>query len=249
MHSFFFTNIYILWYNKYDAWGNCSVFDGDGKPLDYSTDSDNIAFINPFRYRGYYYDDETGLYYLQTRYYDPETRRFISPDTYAYLDPTFTHGLNLYLYCNNDPVNKYDPSGHFPLVILLAYIVLGVAGAAIGGTYAYHVAEENGKEGWDLFWATLGGALLGGAVGIATAGLGVSLGVSIAGMIGSTELAFVIGGVEATKIVAGGILAYNLFAALVAPLVGLEMELIGWSDSKNTPVVPKPEINKSKYPY
>ncbi|MBR7160770.1 MAG: RHS repeat-associated core domain-containing protein, partial [Clostridia bacterium] len=96
----------------YDSWGNCSVFDGEGKPLNYSTDSDNIAFVNPFRYRGYYYDDETGLYYLQTRYYDPETRRFISPDTYDYLNPTSTHGLNLYLYCNNDPVNYYDPSGH-----------------------------------------------------------------------------------------------------------------------------------------
>ena len=97
----------------YDAWGNGSVFDGNGNPLDYSTDSDNIAFLNPFRYRGYYYDVETGLYYLQIRYYDPDTGRFVSPDTPDYLDAATTGGLNLYAYCLNDPINNTDPFGNF----------------------------------------------------------------------------------------------------------------------------------------
>ncbi|MBR2492164.1 MAG: RHS repeat-associated core domain-containing protein, partial [Paludibacteraceae bacterium] len=149
---------------QYDAWGNCSVFDGDGKPLDYSTDSDNIAFINPFRYRGYCYDDETGLYYLNARYYDPETRRFISPDTYDYLDQTSTYGLNLYLYCANDPINYADPSGHLPewawkLIIGTSFILVGALVTAVtagAGT---------------AFWAAFGSALLTSTiqVGISTA--------------------------------------------------------------------------------
>ena len=88
----------------YDAYGNCKVVSG--------ADSE-IATLNPFRYRGYYLDRETGLYYLNARYYTPQWRRFISPDDTAYLDPETPNGLNLYAYCNNDPVNYCDPSGHF----------------------------------------------------------------------------------------------------------------------------------------
>ena len=71
-----------------------------------------IGKINPFRYRGYYYDVETGLYYLKTRYYDPEVGRFISQDDVSYLDPEHINGLNLYAYCGNNPVMNVDPSGH-----------------------------------------------------------------------------------------------------------------------------------------
>jgi len=88
----------------YDAWGNCTI----------SSETTNtvVANANPIRYRGYYYDDDTGLYYLNARYYSPKWRRFISPDDTAYLDPESVNGLNLYCYCNNDPVNYCDPSGH-----------------------------------------------------------------------------------------------------------------------------------------
>ena len=58
----------------YDAWGNCTA-------------SGSMAPINPIRYRGYYYDEDTKLYYLNARYYSPEFRRFISPDNTDYLDP------------------------------------------------------------------------------------------------------------------------------------------------------------------
>ena len=73
-----------------------------------------LAKANPIRYRGYYFDQDTGLYYLNARYYSPELRRFISPDDTAYLDPKNANGLNLYAYCYNDPVNYADPSGHDP---------------------------------------------------------------------------------------------------------------------------------------
>ena len=65
----------------YDAWGNCTVkavaADDNGHAV---TDLNHIANLNPFRYRGYYYDTETGLYYLQSRYYDPQTGRFLNAD-------------------------------------------------------------------------------------------------------------------------------------------------------------------------
>ena len=87
----------------YDAWGNCTI---KGTTTNYV-----VAHANPIRYRGYYYDENTKLYYLNARYYSPEFRRFISPDDTYYLDPENVNGLNLYCYCNNDPVNFVDPSG------------------------------------------------------------------------------------------------------------------------------------------
>ncbi len=90
----------------YDAWGNCTI---SGETTNYT-----VAHANPIRYRGYYYDEDTGLYYCNARYYSPKWRRFISPDDTSYLNPESVNGLNLYCYCNNDPVNYCDPSGHMP---------------------------------------------------------------------------------------------------------------------------------------
>ena len=95
----------------YDAWGNHTVED--------NTDC-NLGTLNPFRYRGYYYDAETGLYYLQTRYYDPEIGRFVTIDDVAYLDPDTVGGLNLYAYCGNNPVMGVDPMGTASIPYLIA---------------------------------------------------------------------------------------------------------------------------------
>ena len=92
----------------YDAWGNHAVLDGNGNDV---TDGNHIGNLNPFRYRGYFYDVETELYYLQTRYYDPEVGRFITIDGIEYLDPESINGLNLYAYCGDNPVMGYDPNG------------------------------------------------------------------------------------------------------------------------------------------
>ena len=76
------------------------------------TDPDHIAFINPFRYRGYYYDAESGLYYLGSRYYDPETGRFINADILlGKVGVIFSHNPNQ--YCENNSINYYDPSGKY----------------------------------------------------------------------------------------------------------------------------------------
>ena len=84
-----------------------------------------MAEINPLRYRGYYYDSETGFYYLQSRYYDPNTCRFINADSYASTGQSYL-GYNMFAYCNNDPVNNADPTGEF-LIGLVAMIVISAA--------------------------------------------------------------------------------------------------------------------------
>ena len=93
---------------KYDAWGNHAVLDANGADI---SDAAHIGKLNPYRYRGYYYDTETGLYYLKSRYYDPEVCRFITIDDIAYLDPETVNGLNLYAYCGNNPAMNVDPEG------------------------------------------------------------------------------------------------------------------------------------------
>lgn len=93
---------------QYDAWGNII------------SQSGYMAEINPFRYRGYYYDEESGFYYLNTRYYDPYVRRFVNADNYELL-PILAQvpgQLSLYTYCNNNPVMYIDPNGEEPLTLI-----------------------------------------------------------------------------------------------------------------------------------
>ena len=84
----------------YDAWGNHSVSAVVGY--------ESLAERNAFRYRGYYYDVSTKLYYLNTRYYDAAIGRFVSADAMSELDPETINGLNLYSYCANNPVMLTD---------------------------------------------------------------------------------------------------------------------------------------------
>ena len=107
----------------YDAWGNHKDVDNNGNEI---TDTAHIGNINPYRYRGYYFDTETGLYYLKSRYYDPQTGRFISLDDISFADPDTINGLNLYAYCCNNPVMRVDPNGNEALSIFAG--VLAIAG-------------------------------------------------------------------------------------------------------------------------
>ena len=96
---------------RYDAWGKCKVLDATGAEI---TDNTHIGILNPFRYRSYYFDHGIGLYFLKTRYYDPEVGRFITIDDISYLDPDSINGLNLYAYCLNNPIMMIDNSGCAP---------------------------------------------------------------------------------------------------------------------------------------
>ena len=98
----------------YDPFGQVlSVTNASGTAI--SATAANVANYNPFRYRGYYYDTESGFYYLQSRYYDPEICRFINADNYASTGQGFL-GCNMFAYCNNNPVQFTDTTGDFFLV-------------------------------------------------------------------------------------------------------------------------------------
>ena len=114
----------------YDTWGSTlSVTDASGKAI---TDANHIANINPIRYRGYYYDAETGLYYVNSRYYDSEINRFINADDIDQLGADDSPlSYNLFAYCMNNPVNRFDVNGNWSLPNW-AKITIGVAAIAVG---------------------------------------------------------------------------------------------------------------------
>lgn len=93
---------------EYDAWGNVlSIKDQNGNAI---TSATHIGNLNPFRYRGYYYDTESGFYYLMGRYYDPVTHRFINADGYFQSGGDILD-TNMSAYCGNNPILNYDPTG------------------------------------------------------------------------------------------------------------------------------------------
>ena len=164
----------------YDAWGKIlSVTDATGNEV---TDPNHMGRINPIRYRGYYYDEETGLYYLQSRYYDPVVGRFLNADGVTDTNAGII-GYNLFAYAANNPIIYQDGSGHS---VLLTFLVAGVAGALISsiasattqlistGTVNWAVVGVNAVSGFigGLLSASCigiwGMALAGSALGVAT---------------------------------------------------------------------------------
>ena len=106
----------------YDVWGMPRAVTG--------TLADTIGQKNPIRYRGYYYDTETGFYYLRSRYYDPEIGRFINADGYVSTGQGIT-GYNMFAYCGNNPINRTDPSGQGWGTVLLVGAAVVVTVVAI----------------------------------------------------------------------------------------------------------------------
>ena len=148
---------------SYDAWGNHTI----------KAYNKTVANANPFRYRSYFYDTDTKLYYLQTRYYDPEVGRFLNMDAVDNADPSTLGGLNLYAYCNNNPVMYVDPTG----TSFIATFIVGslIAGAICGSVNAVVTASKGGDD-LDIFGAFAGGFITGivlGAAAILGGGLAV----------------------------------------------------------------------------
>ena len=138
----------------------------------------SIGSINPFRYKGYYYDVETQLFYCNSRYYSPELCRWISPDSIEYLEPSSINGLNLYAYCGNDSVNRFDPTGHVFISVLVGLGIAALIGAGIGaasytaGQLIDYAITGDFEWSWGGFIGSTVGGAIGGAITFATAGIG-----------------------------------------------------------------------------
>ena len=160
----------------YDAWGNHRQIT-DGSCNDVSADTSHIANINPFRYRGYYYDVETGWYYLNARYYDPNVGRFLSPDDtdLLLLSPRALTDKNLYAYCDNNPVMRVDSNGEWWHIA-----IGGLIGGFIGGLTQVASNLIEGNNAFD----GVGSAFLSGAASGALASTGVGVVGSIVGNAG-----------------------------------------------------------------
>mgnify|MGYP001625133572 CR=1 FL=1 len=100
-----------------------------------------LVNVNPFRYRGYYYDIETQLYYLQTRYYDPEIGRFINADDVEILLAKESDNNNLFNYCQGDPINRLDREGKFFFTLTLSTVLWGIAAIVAGGVAAWSITK------------------------------------------------------------------------------------------------------------
>ena len=128
----------------YYAWGKpVAVYNADNANITIST---HIANLNPIRYRGYMYDTETGLYYCNSRYYDPQIGRFINADTFVSTGQGFG-GFNMFAYCQNNPAMFVDPNGEDAIWIYYA------ERAEFAGIYFGHTALliQNRFGGWSYF--------------------------------------------------------------------------------------------------
>ena len=170
---------------NYDAWGNFIA--EKVREVSIGSVTVDLAELNAFTYRGYYYDKESGLYYLINRYYDPTTGRFISPDDVGYLDFESFFGTNRYAYCLDDPVNESDPDGSSPILsIILGITALIGIGLTIGGVASGNntltavgltmVAIPALISGGMAIVAGIGGATLTGIVGGVTVAAGIGSG-------------------------------------------------------------------------
>lgn len=143
---------------KYDAWGKILSITGSL--------ANTIGQYNPIRYRGYYYDNETGFYYLNSRYYDPETGRFLNADNAISGTGESVQGYNLFTYCFNNPINMSDPDGNWPKwveKVVTAVVIAAVVTTAVVVTAGAAAAVLGAST------AVVSGVMAGAAIGGLTA--------------------------------------------------------------------------------
>ena len=157
----------------YDAWGKVTATNEAG-----TTEGRTLIAKNPYLYRGYRYDSETGFYYLNSRYYDPGTGRFINADNAGYIGADGeVLSYNLYAYCLNNPVNRIDEGGTLSfwgnvflgiaVIATIAAVSVATAGAGTAGVVAAVHCFATGALGGAITGAATG-AVTGAAVGAVT---------------------------------------------------------------------------------
>ena len=185
----------------YDAWGKVTI-------------SSSIGQTNPIRYRGYYYDTDTGFYYLQSRYYDPAIKRFINADDASLLGANgdFT-SLNLYAYCGNNPVARSDSEGEFWISV-----AIGAALGGVGKIIDMHANSELDWKDWKTY-AKIGLATVSGGLSAVT---GPITGILISGITSGMDSA--LSGNDVAQVstdIANGIITSSLITG-----AGSAMQLI-----------------------
>ena len=135
---------------QYNSWGKVTSTQ--------DTSGVSLATLNPFRYRKYVYDPETGLYCLGSRYYDPEVGRFVNADDtdVIFAKPQELGSKNLYAYCDNNPVAREDYAGEFPIPCIVGAVV----GAVVSG-FSYVLSSGGEIDGVELAKSCLVGAVSG----------------------------------------------------------------------------------------
>ena len=214
----------------YDAWGNPTS-------TTYSNSGASTAVVyNPFRYRGYYYDSEIGLYYLNSRYYNPAACRFINADILVSTGAGVL-GYNMFAYCNNNPVKNVDPTGESLLLTIAIGII--VAGAITGGIIGGVTAAQNGGDTRDIIKSTLLGTGSGALAGSAVAMVGLVA--AAAPLAAATSVQTV------AQAFACSALVYDVTGIIMFAFTGVETELIEL-EPMQTPNISKPNIKSSKHP-
>lgn len=168
----------------YDTWGKLISITG--------TLANTVGMKNPYRYRGYRYDTETGLYYLQSRYYNPEWGRFLNADDIV-AQPGELLSANMFAYCGNNPVKRVDPDGHFWMVVAAA------VGGVIGTGIEVYGQLKEGKTLQTLDMKKVAVAGLSGAATGALAATGIGLVGTIAANAGIAAASSVVNDVVIDK--------------------------------------------------
>ena len=236
----------------YDAWGNFTTT--------YHNGASSIAAQNPFRYRGYYYDSDLGLYCVGVRYYDSITSRWISPDKFVSAGQGLL-GCNIYSYCYNNPIQYIDFTGEFPWIVVFL-VVTTIAGGLIGAfadvqpeaiqKESFHDPLEDGmpniddtqsedvvsslEDNNDEKTSTLDrikNIAIGAGLGLAAGGAIVATGGVVYGALYGIGAAYF--GVTAMQGMAIGALALDFSAFVVLPLFSIEIEAIEYE----TPTAPQ----------
>ena len=175
------SGVKLVTYN-YDAWGNFTR-------TDVASNVPNVVKNNPITYRGYYYDHDLDLYYLTTRYYDPETCRFVTADDPAYLGANGDLiSYNLYAYCSNNPVMYVDPTGHAVVSISL---IVGLVVSFIIGTTASAISQYVQYDG-EVNWiqASTDGLFAAASTALAYTGIGLIGSIAAGGGLGLAQYTF-----------------------------------------------------------